>query len=76
MNGLVYVMAILGCGDAGATCEEIRVDAPRYVSREACNAAGPVVLGRSGDADYPVIVAQCRRAQPQSVDSGTAPRGG
>ena len=75
MGGLLYVMAILGCGDDGATCQQIRVDNARYATREACNAAGPVMLRRAGDVDYPVIVAQCRRQAVQSVDKGADPRG-
>lgn len=75
MDGLFYVMAILGCGDASAACQQVRVESVRYVSREACDAASPVMLRRAADVDYPVIVAQCRRGTPQSVDRGQLPRG-
>lgn len=61
MEPLLYVMAILGCGEGEAPCEEIALAASRYPSREACMAATGAELGRHGEALYPVIVAECRR---------------
>ena len=61
MEPLLYVMAILGCGEGEAPCEPIALAAERYPSREACMAASEAELGRHGDALYPVVVAECRR---------------
>lgn len=56
----MYVMAILGCGDAGGLCAQARMDTVRYASLRACQAAAPVALSRHTDLDFPEISAQCR----------------
>ena len=61
MQAWAFVMAILGCGESEAPCEEIALAASRYPSREACMAATEAELGRHGEALYPVVVAECRR---------------
>lgn len=75
MSGATILMAILGCGDAGTSCEQVQVLPVRYESVSACVAAQDAVLARS-DVMYPVVTAQCRE-----VGSGvpasliTKPRG-
>ncbi len=67
MEPLLFVMAILGCGESDSACRELRVEPARY-SREAdCLAATEAALIRNDDLPYPNIVAQCRPAnrQPQ-----------
>lgn len=59
MGPVVYVMAILGCGEADAACQPVASVPARYESQEACNAAAEDVLTRQHDILYPVIVAQC-----------------
>lgn len=67
MEPLVYIMAILGCGESDASCLEVRVAETRYQSEAACVEATGIELIRHDDLQYPTIVAQCRRA-------GTAPQ--
>jgi hypothetical protein len=69
MEPLVFVMAILGCGEGDSPCAELRMAESRYESQSACLAASEAELVRHGDAEYPVIVAQCRHAegQPQPI---------
>lgn len=67
------LMAILGCGDAGTSCEPVGVSPVRYESVSACVAAQEDVLART-DVMYPVVTAQCRAvgsATPASL--GTKP---
>ena len=62
MDPLMFVMAILGCGESDAACREVRVEPVRYESQAACLAATEAVLMRNDDLAYPTVVAQCRRA--------------
>ncbi|MFN3943622.1 MAG: hypothetical protein ACK4K7_01675 [Allosphingosinicella sp.] len=63
MGPALYVIAILGCGEGTATCEQLRVADQRYESRAECVAQTEAQLLRFGDeAPYPVIVAECRAA--------------
>jgi len=75
MGAAYYVMAILGCGDAGASCQQVRVVEARYESFAACQAAYQAVLGASSDVDYPVIMAQCRPASRSMAAKEGRPRG-
>ncbi len=61
MDAILYVMAIMGCADGNDRCAEARVDAPRYASIQACQAAMPAALQRHTDLSYPVIAATCRQ---------------
>ena len=63
----IFIIAILGCGEAEAPCQPIRTLDARYESQAACTAATEDALMRHTEADFPVIVAQC-------VEAGTAPR--
>ena len=54
-----FFIAILGCGEGEAPCQQVRMVETRYESHAACTAATEAVLLRNADADYPVIVAQC-----------------
>lgn len=62
MEPLAFVMAILGCGEGDMPCDEVRLAPSRYESQAACMAATEAVLARESDLLYPVVVAQCRRA--------------
>lgn len=70
MGPVFYVMAILGCGDTGATCKEARVDPVRYETVEECRANLPQVLARNTDLSFPIIDAACRRAGTQVARAG------
>ena len=65
MEPVLFVMAILGCGESDAPCREVRVDQARYRSEAACMAATEEALLRSGDLVFPSIVARCRPAGAQ-----------
>ncbi len=67
MEPLLYVMAILGCGEGDAPCREVAVAERRFASEEQCLAATEDELLRRDDLPFPAVVAQCRRdgAAPQ-----------
>jgi hypothetical protein len=68
MGPAYFVLAILGCGEGETACQQVAVAQPRYASVEACQAASEDTLMRHSDADYPVVVAQCRpAAQPAAA---------
>lgn len=61
MQPIFYVMAILGCGDAGTGCETVRTAPALYASSVACRAAAGEVLLANTDLDYPVLRIICRK---------------
>ena len=69
MSPLVYVIAILGCGEGDQACREVQVAEPRFATQAACAQATADVLARYVDLAYPSVVAQCRRdgARPASL---------
>lgn len=61
MSAAVYFIAILGCGEGEAPCEQVRIADTRFESREACLAASESQLARLGTGlDFPIVVAECR----------------
>ena len=60
MGPVSYVIAILGCTDGAAACQQVALSLSRYESVAACEAATPDVLAASTDFDFPTIVARCR----------------
>ena len=62
MQSLMYVMAILGCGESDAACREVRIDQQSYRSEASCRAATNAALARHTDLEFPTVVARCRRA--------------
>jgi len=67
MQSLLFVIAIMGCGEGDSPCREVQVAAPRYASEAACTAATESVLMRYTDLSYPSVVAQCRPANAGAV---------
>lgn len=63
MGPVSYVIAILGCADGGASCQQVSVAPARYESAAACEAATGDVLAGSTDFDFPTLVARCRTAK-------------
>jgi hypothetical protein len=61
MAPLVYVIAIMGCGEGDQACREVQVAQPRFPSQAACMAATAEMLERYAGLDFPSVVAQCRR---------------
>ena len=69
MEPLLYIMAILGCGESDAPCRDVAVVETRYQSEQQCLAATEDELLRRDDLLFPSVVAQCRPAgtQPQLI---------
>ena len=62
MQALVYVMAIMGCGESDAACREVRIDQQSWRSEASCRAATASALARHTDLEFPTVVARCRPA--------------
>ena len=62
MGPAFYILAILGCGEGETQCQQVAVAPTSYTSQADCNAASEDALARHTDAEFPVVVAQCRRA--------------
>ena len=60
MSAAIFLMAIMGCGEGDASCQQVRLVETRYETQAACMAETETVLGRSLDVDYPVVLAECR----------------
>ncbi|MEO0500977.1 MAG: hypothetical protein AAF205_10535 [Pseudomonadota bacterium] len=52
-------MAILGCGDAAASCETLKIVDADFTSVAACHEAAPGVLRNLTDLDFPVVTIEC-----------------
>jgi hypothetical protein len=59
MEPLTFLIAIMGCGEADAPCQQVRTLEARYESQAACAAATEAAVTRNSDVDYPVVVAEC-----------------
>jgi len=55
----IFLIAIMGCGEADAPCQTVRTLETQYESQAACTAATEAAVARAGDVDAPVVVAQC-----------------
>ncbi|MBR0553055.1 hypothetical protein [Stakelama marina] len=72
MEPLTFVIAIMGCADSGAMCQQARVEEAHYSTAAACQAAIPGALRRNTDLFYPVIEASCQRKVVHMVDNRNA----
>lgn len=75
MEPLYFVMAIMGCGDAGSVCEQARVEPIRYRSALECQAAMPAVLQRHSDLSFPEITGACQQQGMRMAKMEARPRG-
>jgi hypothetical protein len=73
MDQILYVLAIMGCGDDALQCQQARVEPVRYTSIQACQEAMPGALQRNTDLEFPVISAACRRQGDRLVEARPAP---
>ena len=71
MEPIVYVLAILGCGDGSTACQEARVEAAHYQTAAQCRAALPAALARNTDLAYPTIAANCRASGERMAKADT-----
>lgn len=60
MDQVFYVLAILGCGEDAAPCQQARIEPVRYTSHAACEQAMPAILERHLDLSFPVISGACQ----------------
>jgi len=67
MGPAYYILAILGCGEGEVACEQVAVASAHYASVEDCTAATENAIMQHSDAAYPVVVAQCRRADSKAA---------
>ena len=62
MGPAVFVIAILGCGEAEGSCQQVSVAPAQYTSFAACTRATDDAIAQNSDVDFPVVVAQCKSA--------------
>lgn len=55
-----FFIAIMGCGEAEAPCEQVGRTQVQYESFATCTAATDAAMREHGDIPYPVVVAQCQ----------------
>lgn len=67
MGPAYFVMAVLGCGDAGAMCVDVRDTGRVYRSQIECAAATEAALNDAMDVSYPEVAVQCRAISAQNV---------
>lgn len=76
MGPALYIIAILGCGDGGQVCQQVRLAPATYASHDACALAAPGVLARNTDVDAPEIRVECRSlGGPAMVQAKVTPAG-
>ncbi len=66
MGPIFYVLAVMGCGEGETACQQVALADAQFTSQAACQAASEDTLMRHTDADFPVVVAQCRKAGRQA----------
>ena len=73
-----FIIAILGCGEGDAACQQVRMLDTHYQSQAACTQATEAVLPSQTDVDFPVVVAQCvaAGAPPQRLNADDVARPG
>ena len=74
----IFIIAIMGCGEGDAPCQQVRTLEARYESQAACTAATEAAVTKHSDVDYPVVVAQCvaAGARPSQPEAGEIQRPG
>lgn len=78
MGPAIFIIAILGCGEADAPCQQVRTLEARYESQAACTAATEAAVVQNSDVDFPVVAAQCvaAGARPDLPKAGDVQRPG
>lgn len=65
MGPSLFILAVLGCGEGDASCQQVAQLPTQYASVDACNEASEAALSRYMNVDFPVVVTQCRRVGEQ-----------
>jgi ABC-type hemin transport system ATPase subunit len=77
MGPAIFIIAIMGCGEADAPCQQVRTLEARYESQAACTAATEAALIQNSDVDFPVVAAECvaagARPSPPRADQVQRP---
>lgn len=60
-----FILAIMGCGDAGTMCEQVAREDVIYRSEAACYADSETALIRESNQPYPLLMAECRDLNEQ-----------
>ncbi|HEX8224692.1 MAG TPA: hypothetical protein VF605_12815 [Allosphingosinicella sp.] len=73
MGPAIFIIAIMGCGEAEAPCQQVRMLEARYENQAACTAATEAAVTQNSDVDFPVVVAECvasgaKSAPPRASD--------
>ena len=59
MGPAIFIIAIMGCGEGDAPCQQVKTLDVRYESRAACTAATEAAITQNTDIDFPVVAAEC-----------------
>ena len=62
-----FILAIMGCGDGAAMCEQVAREDTVYSSEAACFAASDEVLLRESIRPFPLLMAECHNVRPQTA---------
>ena len=78
MGPAIFIIAIMGCGEGDAACQQVRTLEARYESQAACTAATEAAVIQNSDVDYPVVMAECvaSGAKPNPPKAGDVQRPG
>lgn len=60
-----FVLAIMGCADGAAMCEQVAREETVFRSEAACMAESETALLRESDQPYPLLLAECQSVTPQ-----------
>ena len=69
MGPVGYFIAILGCADGSAACQQVATLSTRYENQAMCAAATADALAVNSDLDFPTLRAECRRATTKASAS-------
>lgn len=76
MGPAYFVIAIMGCTDAGTACQTVATPLARYDNEQACIAARDETLLANSDLDFPTLFASClpvsRKASAETPDNRPA----
>jgi hypothetical protein len=71
-----FIIAIMGCSDAGLECRTVATPAAHYGSEQACLAARGEALMANTDLDFPTLLAQCLPGRHKASVSEPEPPSG